>query len=103
MHIISRRKLADFFAANAAAQKPLEAWFKIVSQASWSNFVELRQTFPSADLVGRLTVFNLGGNKFRLIAKVTYRVGPTNGTVFLRSILTHAEYDKGGWKHDPWL
>ncbi|MEB3222262.1 MAG: type II toxin-antitoxin system HigB family toxin [Candidatus Sericytochromatia bacterium] len=47
-------------AVSSAAQKPLEAWFKIVSQASWSNFVELRQTFPSADLVGLLTVFNLG-------------------------------------------
>lgn len=103
MHIISRRKLAAFFATNAAARKPLEAWFKIVSQASWSNFVDLRQTFPSADLVGRLTVFNLGGNKFRLIAKVTYRMGTTKGTVFIRNILTHADYDKGGWKHDPWL
>jgi mRNA interferase HigB len=103
MHIISRRKLTDFSAANAAAQKPLEAWFKIVSHASWSTFVELRQTFPSADLVGHLTVFNLGGNKYRLIAKVTYRVGATNGTVYIRTILTHAEHDKGGWKRDPWL
>lgn len=103
MHIISRRKLTDFSANNAAAQKPLEAWFKIVSRASWRNFVELRQTFPSADLVGRLTVFNLAGNKYRLIAKVTYRMGATDGTVYVRAILTHAEYDKGGWKHDPWI
>jgi mRNA-degrading endonuclease HigB of HigAB toxin-antitoxin module len=49
------------------------AWLKIVSQAAWSNFVELRQTFPSAALVERLTVFNLAGNKFRRGAKVTYR------------------------------
>ncbi|MNS15708.1 mRNA interferase HigB [compost metagenome] len=103
MNIISRSKLSEFAANHADARVPLSAWFKVASQASWKNFAELRATFPSADLVGRLTVFNVGGNHYRLIAKVTYGVGMTSGTVYIRAILTHAEYDRGGWKHDPWF
>jgi mRNA interferase HigB len=54
----------------------------------------MRQTFPHADAVGRLTVFDIGGGKYRLIARVNYRTQ----RVFIRAVLTHAEYDRGGWK-----
>lgn len=56
--------------------------------------METREDFPPADLVGQRTVFHIGGNKYRLIARVNYRTQ----RVFIRAILTHAEYDKGGWK-----
>jgi mRNA interferase HigB len=49
--------------------------------------------------VGRLTVFNIAGNKFRLVARVEYRLG----VVFIRQVLTHHEYSKDKWKNDPWF
>jgi mRNA interferase HigB len=64
----------------------------------WQNFVDLRQVFPSADQVGNLTVFNIGGNNYRLITLVDYKYQK----VFIRHVLTHAEYDKEEWKNDQW-
>ncbi|WP_439566455.1 type II toxin-antitoxin system HigB family toxin [Gloeocapsopsis crepidinum] len=66
--------------------------------ASWQNFVELREVFPSADQVGKLIVFNIGGNKYRLIAFIDY----TYQKVFIRYVLNHSEYDKDDWKKDNW-
>ena len=77
----------------------LRTWFKVVSMASWQAFAELRQSFPSADQVGRLVVFNIAGNRYRLVALVDYDWQK----VFVRRVLTHEEYDDGGWKHDPWF
>ena len=55
---------------------------------------ELRATFPSADTVGDLIVFNIGGNKYRLIASIHFN----RGKVYVRHVLTHREYDRGAWK-----
>lgn len=66
--------------------------------SNWPNFVELRKIFPSADQVGNFTVFNIGGNKYRLITFIDY----TYQKVFIRAVLTHAEYDKDDWKKDSW-
>jgi len=73
---------------------PLIRWFKIMDKQDFGNFVELRVTFPSADQVGDLTVFNIGGNKYRLIVAIHFN----RGKVYIRHVLTHAGYDKGGWK-----
>jgi len=54
----------------------------------------VKRVYPSADLVGRYTVFNIRGNKYRLIARVVYR----SQTVFVVAIMTHEEYDLGNWK-----
>jgi mRNA interferase HigB len=56
--------------------------------------MEVRLTFPTADAVGRFTIFNIKGNAYRLITEINYRTG----RIFLRHVLTHAEYDKGAWK-----
>jgi mRNA interferase HigB len=64
----------------------------------FTNFIELRKDFPTADQVGKLTIFNIAGNKYRLITFVDYRYQK----VFIRDVLTHAEYDKEKWKRDPW-
>ena len=58
------------------------------------DFDDLRATFASADFVGGLTVFNIGGNKYRLIAAIHYN----RRKVFIRAVLTHIEYDRGNWK-----
>jgi mRNA interferase HigB len=58
------------------------------------NFAELRAAFSTADRVGKLTVFNVGGNKVRLIAAIHYN----RRKIYVRAVLTHAEYDEGRWK-----
>ncbi len=94
MHVISRRSLRDFAVTHANAGMALDAWYRIAKAARWNNLVEVQATWPSAEAVGELTVFNIKGNTYRLIARINYR----SGTLFIRSVLTHAEYDKGTWK-----
>ncbi|MDL1976190.1 MAG: type II toxin-antitoxin system HigB family toxin [Deltaproteobacteria bacterium] len=60
----------------------------------YRSFVELSADFPNADQVEKLTVFNIGGNKARLIAAIHYN----RQKVYIRTVLTHDEYDKGRWK-----
>ena len=94
MHVISRRALRDFAATHAGAEVPLDAWYRIAKAAQWKHLVEVQATWPSAESVGDLTVFNVKGNTYRLIVRINYRTG----TIFIRDVLTHAEYDKGKWK-----
>ena len=72
----------------------LERWIKIIEKNNFDSFNQLRATFPSADLVGNITVFNIGGNKYRLIAAIHFN----RHKVYIRQILTHAEYDQNNWK-----
>ncbi len=99
MHILTKRRLKDFWQQHSDAETSLQHWYTLTNRLQWENFVQLRQTFPSADQVGKLTVFNIGGNKYRLIARVEYIFK----RVYVREILTHSEYDKGNWKNDPWF
>lgn len=98
MHIISVRRLKEFWERHAHAENALRAWYMHVESAQWQNFAEVRVDFPSADQVQRLTVFNISGNNYRLIARIEY----AQQKVFIRAVLTHAEYDREGWKNDPW-
>jgi mRNA interferase HigB len=99
MHIITHKRLREFWQIHPDAEEPLMHWYETTENAQWHNMAELRQSFPAADLVGRLTVFNIAGNKYRLIARVEYRWQ----RVFVRHIMPHADYDKGGWKRDDWF
>ncbi len=65
-----------------------------MKKTNYQSFNDLNKTFPGADLVKNLTVFNIGGNKYRLIAAVHYNTG----IVFIRQILTHTENDKNKWR-----
>jgi mRNA interferase HigB len=87
MHIISRKSLRLFSTIHANAEAPLDTWYRATKIAQWRNLPELKLIFPSADWVGRYTVFNIKGNHYRLIAEINYR----SGTVFVRHILTHAD------------
>ncbi len=62
----------------------------------FADFNDLRATFASADYVDGLTVFDIGGNKYRLITAIHYN----RHKVFIRAVLTHAEYERGGWKRE---
>ena len=90
MHVITRKRLNEFAYKYPEAKSGLAHWY----QNNIDGFVELRAIFPSADKVGKLTVFNIAGNKVRLIAAIHYN----RKKVYLRAILTHAEYDENKWK-----
>jgi mRNA interferase HigB len=72
MHIITRKRLNDFAQHHPETRSALERWYRLVKSGGFGSFVELRQHFPDVDQVGKLTVFNLGGNKVRLIAAIHY-------------------------------
>jgi Uncharacterized protein conserved in bacteria len=72
----------------------LSAWYSVAKKAKWQNLAEVKQVYPSADLVGRYTVFNIKGNKYRLIARIVYR----SQTLFVVAVMIHEEYDLGQWK-----
>ena len=94
MHVISKKKLRTFWTEYLEAKSPLESWFRVAKKADWKVFADIRATFRSADKVGKYTVFNVGGNKYRLITEINYN----RGIVFLRDVLTHADYTRGAWK-----
>ena len=94
MHVISKRKLKTFWEAHSESRRPLEAWFKIVRTSRYRTFSELKRTFPKADKVGDKIVFDVGGNKYRLIAVVHFN----RFKVYVRHVLTHEAYDKGVWR-----
>jgi mRNA interferase HigB len=94
MHVITRKRLLEFAKKHPDCSSALESWHRIVKRTNFNSFNELRQTFPSADNVGKLTVFNIGGNKARLIAAIHYNTH----RVYIRHIFTHKEYDRGFWR-----
>jgi len=94
MHVLSRKKLKEAALRHADLEGPLDAWFRIAKRATWKNLADVRRTFSTADVVGRWTVFNIKGNQYRMIAEINYG----GGRIYIRHVLTHAEYDCGGWK-----
>jgi mRNA interferase HigB len=98
MRVISRRTLRLFWEMHPTARPGLLMWYERMTKGDFSTFNILRQTFPSADLVGNFVVFNIAGNNFRLITYFDFE----DQMVFIRDVLTHAEYDKENWKNDNW-
>ena len=94
MRIISKVVIREFSKKHASALEPLMHWYRVTKRARWSNLADVRVDFPHADLVGKYTVFNVAGNKYRLIASIKYRWQ----VIYLRHILKHAEYEKEKWK-----
>ncbi len=100
MRIISKARLRQFWESPNCgdSEGPLRAWFTHVSNKSiaWQNWSDVRSSFRNADLVGNRVVFNIGGNKFRLITRILY----PSQKVFILRVMTHAVYDQDKWKQD---
>jgi mRNA interferase HigB len=94
MKLISNKPLRDFAAIYADAEAPLQAFRLLIERGKFSNFAELRATFRGVDKVGERFVFNIGGNKYRVVAAIAF----TPQLLWIKAVLTHADYDKGGWK-----
>lgn len=103
VHIVTRRHLSDAATDYKDAANELRAWTAIVEAARWRNFSEVQAVFKDADLVDGYVVFNLRHNRYRLITVIHYaknKPKATNGHVYIRSFLRHADYnDRRKW--DP--
>lgn len=94
MRVIGIESLVEFSKIHADSEAPLGAWLQTAEEADWEHIIDVRKVYPHADSVEGYTVFNIKGNKYRLITKITYKVK----TIKIESVLTHSEYDEGRWK-----
>lgn len=98
MHLISIRYLRSSYAKYPDAMKAVEDWHTTIKQADWKSLDDVRQIYRDADAVGNFTVFNLKGNRYRLIVGIDYG----DGTIYFKYFF-HAEYSKDEWKNDPYF
>ena len=96
MHVITLRKLREFWQLHPDAEESLRRWYRVTKKAHWQSLIDTRSDFPHADLAGVCTIFNIKGNAYRLVSKIYY----PSQVVLIRFVLTHAEYDRGRWKDD---
>lgn len=94
MHVISRKKLREAALRHRDLEAALDVWFRVAKHSAWRSLADVRHTWRAADVVGKWTVFNIKGNHYRLITEINYLCQ----RVYIRHVLTHAEYDRGGWK-----
>jgi mRNA interferase HigB len=94
VRIISRRALREFASAHKDAETPLDDWYRIAKRLRWTSLVDVRKTYPHADAVGEFTIFNIGGNKYRLATHIDYRAA----RIYIRRVMTHEEYRRGDWR-----
>ena len=99
MHLIAIRKLREDAKVYPDVLQVIELWYQVIKKAQWRNLEEVRLVYRDAEAVGNFTVFNIKGNKYRLIVGIDYQ----SQTVFYKYLLTHAEYDKDKWKNDPYF
>lgn len=91
VNVISRKTLIEFYEIHADSKDSLEAWYRVCKRAVWNNFNEVLKAYPMADVVGDdRVVFNVKGNKYRLIVRFSFRYK----AIQIKWIGTHAEYDK---------
>jgi mRNA interferase HigB len=91
--VFTKAELTAQAGKHAGALEPLLSWHAVASRAEWHGLHQIRRDFPSADQIGNVLVFNVKGNKYRLIVRVDY----TKQELYVKALLTHAEYDKRGW------
>ena len=96
MHIIKRGTLVDYGKRHAQARDALMKWYHAVCAMDWTSPADLKRDFPSASMIdGHRVVFNIKGNAFRMLVYVQFRQHwMKQGTVFIKRVMTHAEYDQ---------
>ncbi len=100
MRIVALKRLRMFWEEFPDAQKPLQRWYGDVDAARWSNFQDVRRMYNTVDSCkvasgNTVTIFDIGGNKYRLIAAVHYNTG----MVYVLRVMAHREYDRDVWKN----
>ena len=91
MRVISKKTLKEYYEKNAESKQPLLIWFKEVNNGKWKNHNEMKEMFSSLSILpNERIVFNIKGNKYRIVARVNYDFQ----IIWIRFVGTHAEYDK---------
>lgn len=96
MHLISAGKLKKAASKYPDVTNTIKAFCKAIEQAQWQSLIDVQQIYRDAEAVGNFTVFNIKGNKYRLILDIDYE----EQVAYFKYFLTRAEYDKGKWKND---
>lgn len=94
MHIITQKRIWDAKLKHPTVANSIDGWYRVIKKNIFNNFSELKQTFNSVDKVENFYVFDVGGNKMRIITTIHFSCH----RVYIRAVLTHKEYDKGKWK-----
>lgn len=91
MHVITQKRLVAFWRMHPDAETPLRIWLKLMQHKRYANSNGLKRDFPTASILKNgCTVFNIGGNKFRLVATMRYDMGKA----YVVHVLTHNQYDE---------
>ena len=94
MHVVPYERIREAKAQHPEAETALDGWYRVIKANQFDNFAQLKALFRSVDKVNDQYVFGFGGNKLRLIAQIFF----DRKKVFIKTILTHKEYDKNQWK-----
>ena len=94
MRVISKRPIREFCELHPESKPTMEEWFRKMEQLTVASFPELRKSFNSADYVDGYTLFNVGGNKYRVVTVIHY----DKQRIYIRQVMTHAEYDRNHWR-----
>ena len=97
MRLFSIQNLRTDAAKYPDANSQIEDWYQVAKREAWKNLEEVKQVYRDTEAVGKLTVFNIKGNAYRLIVGISYK----KQVIYYKYFLTHAEYDKDRWKNDP--
>lgn len=89
MNVLSKHTLIDFWKKNPDAENALTNWLKLINAKNYTSLSDLQATFSDVEKAGNRYIFNIRGNHYRLICRITFPK-----TVFIRAIITHKEYDK---------
>jgi len=96
MRVVSRKAIREAAARHSEWGASLHAWFKVAKNADWESFADVRKSWKNSDVVGRFVVFDISHNRCRLITTVKYKWK----MIYIRHILSHAEYDEKGWQKE---
>jgi len=94
VRILSHKAIVRYSQGHPDAAASLDIWYRGTLKADWQSFADVRAVFPNVDRVGKKYLFNIAHNRYRLITEIDFR----HHWVFVGRLLTHAEYDRGGWE-----
>lgn len=95
MRVIAKRPLIQFWRKHPGAEGALRSWLTVCRTRDFANFPELKRSFRTVDKVGKFCVFDIGGNKYRLVGVIHFN----RRRIYVRAVLTHAEYDEANWRN----
>ena len=93
MNVIARRNVMKA-SKKFGVSEEIGKWYQVASKAEWVSIADVKNSFPSADKVGNLLIFNIGHNRYRLVVRVDF----AKRVMFFKGLMTHKEYDRGEWK-----